>query len=122
MIVDVANLDLAALRCYAFYAASQIAIGEQYGISCNEELYEAQMHKALAYLFLAENCSENLSDDIFCAIGEFIDDAINSSLYKLRSVQDCSETVEGGILTICTTSITDVSATCSGGISINIIS
>jgi len=118
MIVDVSNLDLAALRCYAFFNASQIALAEEYGIECNTEYYETQMHKALAYLFLAENCAANLTDEIFCAIQEFIDDALFSALYVRRNSEDCAE---GASDPVCILTITDNVTSCTGGLSINIL-
>lgn len=121
MIVDVNNLNLSALRCYAFYNASAIAIAEQYGIDCKSEYYEEQLQKALAYLFLAEYCAENLTTSTFCSIQEFIDDALHSGLYQLKEEENCISSGDYYTPSSCTLSITDNATSCTDNLSINIL-
>lgn len=122
MIVDVNLLNLQALRCFAYYNASTIALSEEYGFHCNIEEYEDNLEKALKYLFLAEHCSENLTNSIFCQIQEYIDDVLHNSLYSLKINEDCSEVGGGGsVATLCTLTITDNITSCTGGLTINIL-
>lgn len=118
MIVDVTNLDLAALRCYIFYSASSIALSEEYGFHCNVEEYEQNMENGLRYLFLAENCADNLTTSIFCSIEEFIDDLKLSTLYKNKSAEDCSDQPTDPF---CNLTISDDATTCSDSLTLNIL-
>lgn len=121
MIVDVANLDLAALRCYAFYNASTIALSEQYGMECNVVAYEDKLQSALTYLFLAENCADNLTTSIFCSIQEFISDLKHNSLYLMKIEEDCNGTGNNLTPSFCVLTVTDNATSCTGNLSINIL-
>lgn len=107
------------LECFAFYAASHIALSEQYGLECKVELYEEYLETALRYLFLAQHCSENFTESIYCEIKEFIDDLQHTGLYKLRANENCDDSPYA----VCTLTIIEgeVVNACTDNLSINIL-
>lgn len=117
MVVDVSNLDLTALRCWQLYTLSMVASEKVYGISCNVDYYAEHFCKASRYLWLANNCNENLTDTVFCEIEDYIDWLKRTDLFKTRVDCPCDE---ADVLP-CTLSVNEELVPCTSGMTINLI-
>lgn len=120
MIVDVTNLDTSALACYITYLASAIAQSRRYGISCNIEHFLSELCKASRYYWLTQNCVENLTDNEFCQIDEYIRDVKVTNIYNIKSQGTC---LQGLTELICGLSTEDNSSAsaCTSTLTINIV-
>lgn len=116
MIVDVNNLDLDALKCYLFYAASTIAQSYVYGIQCNVEELHGRICEISKWLWIAEHCPSQITEQVFCNIQDCIDWVTHNWLYIAQENAPCDET-EG---ISCGLTITEYADSCSE-ITINIL-
>lgn len=117
MIVDVANLDLAALRCFIFYNAAAVAQANKFGIICNIDEFIENLCRASRYLWLATNCTDNLTDAQFCEINDYIKWSICQDIYVIKTETPCAELD----IILCGVTVSDADTACTNNLTINII-
>jgi hypothetical protein len=112
MIVDVSTLDVQVLKCYLFYAAGTIAQSYVYGISCNVDELLAKICEISKWLWIAEHCPSEITDDVYCNIQECITWAQQQYVYTYNESLTCDEsincnlTITESLLNACTNPIT----------------
>lgn len=113
--MTVSAAELTTLKCVFSYFAAYIAIAEQYGIECNTDYYQQLMCRADRYIFLSENCTANVTEDLICEIKDFISKWGNSEFYSKMS--ECSD----GSITCGISSTIQSDTACTSDLNINIL-
>jgi invasion protein IalB len=114
MTVDVANLELNVLKCWFYLMQSRRVKLSLYRVECDLDYYINQSNKAYKYYSWTKYCNDNLTEDQYCEIEQYINWIKKQEIYLNR---ECN-TLE----TSCGTTITDMTPTLECGVvSINIL-